>query len=43
MYSVIARRLGLGSTMEGANDSGDWDELIVNLTDTVTAYLSLAR
>jgi len=29
--------------MEGANDSGDWDELIVNLTDTVTAYLSLAR
>jgi len=43
VYSVIARRLGLGSTMEGANDSGDWDELIVNLTDTVTAYLSLAR
>jgi AcrR family transcriptional regulator len=43
VYSVIARRLGLGSTMEGANDSGDWDELIANLTDTVTAYLSLAR
>jgi len=43
VYSVIARRLGLGSTMEGANDSGDWDELIVNLTDTATAYLSLAR
>jgi len=43
VYSVIARRLGLGSTMEGANDSGDWDQLIVNLTDTVTAYLSLAR
>ena len=27
VYSVIARRLGLGSTMEGANDAGDWDEL----------------
>ena len=43
VYSVIARRLGLGSTMEGANDAGDWDELIANLTDTVTAYLSLPR
>jgi AcrR family transcriptional regulator len=42
VYSVIARRLGLGSTMEGANDAGDWDALIANLTDTVTAYLSLA-
>ena len=29
VYSVIARRLGLGSTMEGADDAGDWDELIV--------------
>ena len=46
VYSVVARRLGLGSTtegsaMEGAND--DWDALIKNLTDTVTAYLSLAH
>ena len=43
VYSVIARRLGLGSTMEGANDAGDWDDDRANLTDTVTAYLSLAR
>ena len=25
VYSVVARRLGLGSTMEGAADGGDWD------------------
>ena len=43
VYSVIARRLGLGSTMEGGNDGDDWDEVIVNLTDTVTAYLSLPQ
>ena len=42
VYSVVARRLGLGSTMEGADDAGDWEELVPNLVDTVTAYLSLA-
>jgi AcrR family transcriptional regulator len=43
VYSVVARRLGLGSTMEGAADGGDWDYIVPNLVDTVTAYLSLAR
>jgi AcrR family transcriptional regulator len=43
VYSVVARRLGLGSTMEGADDAGDWDDIVPNLVDTVTAYLSLAR
>jgi len=43
VYSVVARRLGLGSTMEGAEDAGDWDDIVPNLVDTVTAYLSLAR
>lgn len=43
VYSVVARRLGLGSTMEGAADGGDWDDIVPNLVDTVTAYLSLAR
>ena len=43
LHSVIAVRLGLGSTMEGGNDGDDWDEVIVNLTDTVTAYLSLPQ
>lgn len=43
VYSVIARRLGLGSTMEGAGDGSDWDAVVINLTDTVTAYLSLPQ
>jgi AcrR family transcriptional regulator len=43
VYSVVARRLGLGSTMEGAEDAGDWADIVPNLVDTVTAYLSLAR
>ena len=29
--------------MEGAGDGSDWDAVVVNLTDTVTAYLSLPQ
>ncbi len=43
VFSVVARRLGLGSTLEGADDAGEWAELVPNLVDTVTAYLSLGR
>jgi AcrR family transcriptional regulator len=41
VYSVVARRLGLGSTIEGSG-TGDWDETIEKLAGMVSSYL-LAR
>jgi AcrR family transcriptional regulator len=41
VYSVVARRLGLGSTIEGSG-RGDWDETIDKLAGMVSSYL-LAR
>ncbi|VXB46016.1 hypothetical protein ARTHRO9V_150279 [Arthrobacter sp. 9V] len=37
-YSVIARRLGLGSTMEGSGKL-EWPEISEKLTGMVTSYL----
>jgi len=41
VYSVVARRLGLGSTIEGSG-RGEWDEIIDKLAGMVSSYL-LAR
>lgn len=43
VYSIIARRLGLGSTIEGADTDyiADWDEVLADLTATAVAYLLL--
>lgn len=38
-YSVLARWLGLGSEVEAAGE-GDWDIMLGDLTQMVTAYLS---
>ncbi|MFK0040630.1 TetR/AcrR family transcriptional regulator [Paenarthrobacter sp. NPDC090517] len=38
-YSVIARRLGLGSTMEGSGKL-DWPEISEKLSGMVTSYLA---
>ncbi|WP_395400161.1 TetR/AcrR family transcriptional regulator [Arthrobacter sp. UC242_113] len=38
VYSVVARRLGLGSTMEGSG-SLEWSEIADKLTDMVASYL----
>lgn len=37
-YSVLARWLGLGSEVEAAGE-GDWDTMLSDLTQMVTAYL----
>ena len=38
VYSVVARRLGLGSTMEGSGDM-PWDDIASNLSKMVASYL----
>ncbi|GAA5051604.1 AcrR family transcriptional regulator [Thermocatellispora tengchongensis] len=42
VYSVLARYLGLGSSPESAGE-GDWDELLDDLAETVTLYLTTPR
>jgi AcrR family transcriptional regulator len=39
VYSVTARRLGLGSTIEGSDDDVNWTTILEDLAATVTAYL----
>lgn len=39
VYSVVARRLGLGSTMEGSGTL-DWPEIAENLAGMVASYLT---
>jgi AcrR family transcriptional regulator len=39
VYSVIARWLGLGSDPAAAGE-GEWDELLAQMTEMVTAYLT---
>jgi AcrR family transcriptional regulator len=39
VYSVVARRLGLGSTVEGSG-TFDWPEIAEKLTGMVASYLS---
>jgi AcrR family transcriptional regulator len=41
VYSVLARRLGLGNDPDGALDQ-PWDELLTALTEMVAAYLQPA-
>lgn len=38
VYSVVARRLGLGSTVEGSGDM-PWDDIAGNLSKMVASYL----
>ncbi len=39
VYSVLARFLGLGSAPEAAGE-GDWEQILADLSDMVTAYLA---
>lgn len=42
VYSVLARRLGLGSTVEGADENLTWESTLAELVATVVGYLRLA-
>ena len=42
VYSVVARRLGLGSTLEGSGNL-EWDEMAKKLAGMVAAYLASSR
>jgi hypothetical protein len=39
VYSVLARWLGLGSAPEAAGE-GDWEQILSDLSQMVTAFLS---
>lgn len=41
-YSVVARYLGIGSSLESAHE-GDWADLLRRLSTTITRYLSPAQ
>ncbi|MQY39937.1 hypothetical protein SRB17_79650 [Streptomyces sp. RB17] len=38
-YSVLARWLGLGTALDAAGE-GEWEEILADLTETVTTFLS---
>ena len=42
VYSVLARHLGLGSSLESAGE-GDWDEMLANLAEMTVSFLTTTR